>query len=58
MFQFFFNICGLDLAYDGLSGLVGIGVESKSTLIPVLSLYVFAPPSEMCLDPSGCHYCV
>ena len=38
LFQFFLNICGLDLDYDGLSELVGIGVESKSTLIPVLSL--------------------
>ena len=39
LFQFFLNICDLDLAYDGFSELVGIGVESKSTLIPVLSLY-------------------
>ena len=38
LFQFFFNICGLDLAYDGFSELVGIGVESKIILIPILSL--------------------
>ena len=37
LFQFFFNICGLDLVYDGFSELVGIGIENKITLISILS---------------------